>query len=409
LVEQIPSAPPSPAPAQVVQFSPAPLGATLRVSAPEPALRHGAAPSLGTDFQNSDFQDTDPQGIEPQEDRADDLRGLPLGTILYRQGLVQQDELEGALVEGMESGELLGEILIRRGLLSRDDISRALAAQQGLPLPWQEEPELDGGILAVPPADPSSSERDALERELSVVEEVPSQAGLEDLLLPGGHMSGDDEQVIEHPQPTDDAPEQLYEHEREQMDQTWPDTQVEEAEPAWSAPNPLHEAWDEPAADVAAEEPAPVEQAEVSELDAQHDANVGRIEDLLARIEQGASTFADLRARIGGLSQSLHTAEETIAERDRRLGELTGAHEAGERRIEELVAQLHEREEELRGVGGRLDELSGRLVSAEERADERERRLEEVFRQVERRDNALSALESKLDGIAARFAAELQA
>ncbi len=298
---------------------------------------------------------------------------------------------------------------------------------------------MDGGILAVHPADPSFTEHDALERELSVVEAVPSQDGLEDLLLPGDPMSGDDEQVIGQEQPTDEAAEQPYEHEREQMDQTWPDTQVEETQPAWSAPNPLHEAWGEPeadvaaaepapveraevseldaqhaawgepAADVTADEPAPVEQAEVSELDAQHEANVGRIEDLLARIDQGASTFADLRARIGGLSQSLHTAEETIAERDRRLAELTGAHEAGERRIEELVAQLHEREEELHGVGGRLDELSGRLVSAEERADERERRLEELFRQVERRDNALSALESKLDGIAARFAAEAHA
>ncbi|HEV8459744.1 MAG TPA: hypothetical protein VGQ38_03465 [Gaiellaceae bacterium] len=364
---------------------------------------------MGTDFQNTDFHGPDPQGAEPQEDRADDLRGLPLGTILYRQGLVQQDELEGALVEGMESGELLGEILIRRGLLSRDDIARALAAQQGQPLPWQEEPELDGGILAVHPADPSFTEHDALERELSEVEAVPSQDGLEDLLLPGYHMSGDDEQVIGQEQPTDEAAEQPYEDKKDQVEQTWPDTQVEETAPAWSAPNPLHEAWHEPEADVAADEPAPVERAEVSELDAQHEANVGRIEDLLARIDQGASTFADLRARIGGLSQSLHTAEETIAERDRRLAELTGAHEAGERRIEELVAQLHEREEELHGVGGRLDELSGRLVSAEERADERERRLEELFRQVERRDNALSALESKLDGIAARFAAEAHA
>jgi chromosome segregation ATPase len=89
--------------------------------------------------------------------------------------------------------------------------------------------------------------------------------------------------------------------------------------------------------------------------------------------------------------------------------ELTGAYEAGERRIEELVAQVHEREEELRGVGARVEDLSGRLASAEERLDDRERRLEELFRQVERRDSALSAFEAKLDGIAAQFAGELEA
>ena len=151
-------------------------------------------------------------------------------------------------------------------------------------------------------------------------------------------------------------------------------------------------------------EPAEVEHAEVSELDAQHDASVGRIGDLLARIEEGASTFNALRAQIGGLTESLRSAEETVSVRERRLEELTGAHEAGERRIEELLGQLHEREEELISVGGKLDDLSGRLVSAEQRLDDREQRLEELFRQVERRDNALSDFETKLNGIAARFA-----
>ena len=91
---------------------------------------------------------------EGQETRTDDLRGLPLGTILFRQGLVQQDELEEALVAGMESGERLGEILIRNGLVGQDDVARGLAAQKGLPFVPEEELVLDDEIAALlPPAE----------------------------------------------------------------------------------------------------------------------------------------------------------------------------------------------------------------------------------------------------------------
>src|SRR5215212_730654 len=97
-VEEAPLAPPTslPAPAQPSQLSSAPLGAGLRLvtstdAAPTAPVAAGSA--------------------EPQEVRADSLRGLPLGTILFRQGLVEQQVLEGALAAGMESGERLGEVL----------------------------------------------------------------------------------------------------------------------------------------------------------------------------------------------------------------------------------------------------------------------------------------------------------
>src|SRR6478672_1082255 len=121
---------PEPITAQRVQISPAPLGAGLRlvsVAAPEAT----AIPA--------------PEAVPVSEEpRADDLRGLPLGTILYRRGLVEQSELEEALAAGMESGERLGEVLIRRGLVAEDEIGRCLAAQQGLPF-------LDGEDLTVDP------------------------------------------------------------------------------------------------------------------------------------------------------------------------------------------------------------------------------------------------------------------
>src|SRR5580765_8395627 len=95
-----------PAPAQPAQFSSAPLGASLRLvtaSTPEPTAPVAAE-----------------QPTLPEGPRAEDLRGLPLGTILFRQGLVEQQDLEEALGAGMETGERLGEVLIRRDLVSQD-------------------------------------------------------------------------------------------------------------------------------------------------------------------------------------------------------------------------------------------------------------------------------------------------
>src|SRR3954452_8847859 len=420
LVEEIPPTPELP-PAQPSQFSSAPLGASLRlVSTAESGLRlASAAPAA-------------PGGEEP---RVDELRGLPLGTILFRQGLVQQEDLEGALVSGMESGERLGEILIRRGLVSLDDIGRGLAAQQGLSFLQPDEVEVDGETVAllsageacelgavpvraegetvlVVTADPSAAQREALEARLRrpVTQAVVSKKVFDGLL--------DD---VERPGRPADEGDPAIEHdhiEEEPVDQICNDPHVEEAAPAaWAAPTTAQEMWGELAPEVVHEQPAvevpgevegavdsapawqhyeeaawtpeahqpvpedavwtaepqaewsgepqaewtaepqaertpeehhapfehaevehaEVEHAEVSELDAQHDASVGRIGDLLARIDDGASTFNALRAQIGGLTESLRSTEETISDRERRLEELTGAHEAGERRIEELL------------------------------------------------------------------------
>src|SRR3954452_6467106 len=172
-VEEAPLAPPAsfPAAAQPTQISSAPLGAGLRlVSNTDTAA---AAPLAAG-------------SAEAQEVRADSLRGLPLGTILFRQGLVEQQVLEGALAAGMESGERLGEVLIRRELVSEDDIARGLAAQQGLAFLQEEDLALDhevGGLLSsddvralealvlrredpgllVIPPDPSARQRERLE------------------------------------------------------------------------------------------------------------------------------------------------------------------------------------------------------------------------------------------------------
>jgi hypothetical protein len=62
-----------------------------------------------------------------------DMRDVPLGTLVFRAGLLPEERLEEALQEGMKTGKRLGEILLERGLVSETDLGRLLAGQKGLP------------------------------------------------------------------------------------------------------------------------------------------------------------------------------------------------------------------------------------------------------------------------------------
>jgi hypothetical protein len=58
---------------------------------------------------------------------------VPLGTLIFRAGLLGEEQLEDALREGMRTGRRLGEVLIERGLLEERELGRLLAGQKGLP------------------------------------------------------------------------------------------------------------------------------------------------------------------------------------------------------------------------------------------------------------------------------------
>ncbi|HXV02094.1 MAG TPA: hypothetical protein VFP24_00850 [Gaiellaceae bacterium] len=62
-----------------------------------------------------------------------DMRDVPLGTLVFRAGLLPEEKLEEALQEGIKSGKRLGEILLERGLVSESDLGHLLAGQKGLP------------------------------------------------------------------------------------------------------------------------------------------------------------------------------------------------------------------------------------------------------------------------------------
>jgi MshEN domain len=59
-----------------------------------------------------------------------EMRSYPLGTLVYRAGLMPLETVNRALAEAGESGKRLGEVLLEYGLPERD-LTRLLAAQHG--------------------------------------------------------------------------------------------------------------------------------------------------------------------------------------------------------------------------------------------------------------------------------------
>ena len=59
-----------------------------------------------------------------------EMRSYPLGTLVYRAGLMPLETVNQALAEAQESGRRLGEVLLEHGLPERE-LTRLLAAQHG--------------------------------------------------------------------------------------------------------------------------------------------------------------------------------------------------------------------------------------------------------------------------------------
>lgn len=59
-----------------------------------------------------------------------EMRSYPLGTLVYRSGLMPLETVNRALAEAAETGRRLGEVLLEYGLAERD-LTRLLAAQHG--------------------------------------------------------------------------------------------------------------------------------------------------------------------------------------------------------------------------------------------------------------------------------------
>lgn len=56
-----------------------------------------------------------------------------LGDLLLKKGLISKEQLEAALKESRDSGDLLGRVMIRRQFIFEDELARTLADQLALP------------------------------------------------------------------------------------------------------------------------------------------------------------------------------------------------------------------------------------------------------------------------------------
>ena len=103
------------------------------LAAPEPSVAEAAvAPALPV----------------PGPEQASTL-GVPLGTLIFRAGLLTEEQLEEALEEGVRSGKRLGEVLVERGLLDERELGRLLAGQKGLTFVELATVAPDRGALAL--------------------------------------------------------------------------------------------------------------------------------------------------------------------------------------------------------------------------------------------------------------------
>jgi type II secretion system (T2SS) protein E len=79
-----------------------------------------------------------------------EMRSYPLGTLVYRSGLMPLETVNKALAEAAESGRRLGEVLLEYGLPERE-LTRLLAAQHGQEFVDLAEYPLDQEIVHLLP------------------------------------------------------------------------------------------------------------------------------------------------------------------------------------------------------------------------------------------------------------------
>jgi MshEN domain len=105
---------------------------------PELALAQRLTKDRKAAMSSTEPANTFPDQAQPapaptQETAQPSMRDVPLGTLIFRAGLLGEEQLEDALQEGMRTGKRLGEVLLERGWLNERDLGRMLAGQKGLP------------------------------------------------------------------------------------------------------------------------------------------------------------------------------------------------------------------------------------------------------------------------------------
>jgi|SRR5437763_16951326 len=77
----------------------------------------------------------------------------PLGALLVRKGLLTKEQLDEALAERAETGELLGQVLLRHAWIFEDELARVLAEQHDLEFLNLRSVGVDRRLLPLIPAE----------------------------------------------------------------------------------------------------------------------------------------------------------------------------------------------------------------------------------------------------------------
>src|SRR5947207_13292953 len=77
----------------------------------------------------------------------------PLGALLVRKGRLTKEQLDEALAERAETGELLGQVLLRHAWIFEDELARVLAEQHDLEFLNLRSVGVDRRLLPLIPAE----------------------------------------------------------------------------------------------------------------------------------------------------------------------------------------------------------------------------------------------------------------
>jgi len=75
----------------------------------------------------------------------------PLGTLIFREGLLSAEQLEDSLGEAVKTGKRLGQVLVDKGLLQESQVARIIAKQKNLGFVDLAEREIDSDTARLLP------------------------------------------------------------------------------------------------------------------------------------------------------------------------------------------------------------------------------------------------------------------
>jgi type IV pilus assembly protein PilB len=121
------------------------------------------------------------------------LRDLPLGALIVRDGIARPDDVRVALIDAQERDLRLGEVMLARGLIRERDLARLLAEQEKLEFVDLAKVDLDDAAVDCLP-EPLARRHQAVGYRLSgpvlhvAVADPTDDAGLDAIRAAAGRL-----------------------------------------------------------------------------------------------------------------------------------------------------------------------------------------------------------------------------